>query len=191
MITARQKEFLQQLIETYGSTPLPPIRTLASDLDQHRTTVYRWLQVLEELGYLKAQGNRYYIDPDLLGIPLLENRIPAGVPITVEEDVLSNRLSLDEYLVKDRTGTFLLKVKGDSMIEAGIYEGDIVVVNRNNRAQDGDVVVARIDGEMTLKTLRRRQQQTWLEPANSRYSPIHPVSGLEVLGIVTGLVRRY
>lgn len=191
MITARQKEFLQQLIETYGSTPLPPIRTLASDLDQHRTTVYRWLQVLEELGYLKAQGNRYYIDPDLLGIPLLENRIPAGAPITVEEDVLSNRLSLDEYLVKDRTGTFLLKVKGDSMIEAGIYEGDIVVVNRNNRAQDGDVVVARIDGEMTLKTLRRRQQQTWLEPANSRYSPIHPVSGLEVLGIVTGLVRRY
>ncbi|MBC8123486.1 MAG: repressor LexA [Gemmatimonadaceae bacterium] len=191
MITARQKEFLQQLIETYGSTPLPPIRTLASDLDQHRTTVYRWLQVLEELGYLKAQGNRYYIDPDLLGIPLLENRIPAGVPVTVEEDVLSNRLSLDEYLVKDRTGTFLLKVKGDSMIEAGIYEGDIVVVNRNNRAQDGDVVVARIDGEMTLKTLRRRQQQTWLEPANSRYSPIHPVSGLEVLGIVTGLVRRY
>ncbi|AGY56675.1 transcriptional repressor LexA [Gloeobacter kilaueensis] len=191
MITLRQKEFLQQLIETYGSTPLPPIRTLATDLDQHRTTVYRWLQLLEQMGYLKAQGNRYYIDPDLLGIPLLENRIPAGSPVTVEEDLLNSRMSLDEYLVEERTSTFLLRVKGDSMIEAGIFEGDIVVVNQNKRAQDGDVVVARIDGEMTLKTLRRRNGQSWLEPANSRYAPIHPASGLEVSGVVVGLVRKY
>jgi repressor LexA len=191
MITLRQKEFLTQLIETYGSTPLPPIRTLASDLDQHRTTVYRWLQILEEVGYLKAQGNRYYIDPDLLGIPLLENRVPAGSPITVEEDLLNSRLSLDEYLVEDRNGTFLLRVKGDSMIDLGIFESDIVVVNQNRRPQDNDIVIARIDGEMTLKTLRRRNQQSWLEPANSKYSAIHPASGLEVLGVVVGLVRKY
>jgi repressor LexA len=191
MITARQKEFLQQLIETYGSTPLPPIRTLASDLDQHRTTVYRWLQILEQMGYLKAQGNRYYIDPDLLGIPLLENRIPAGSPVTVEEDLLNSRVSLDEYLVEDRNSSYLLRVKGDSMIELGIHEGDVVVVNQNRRAADGDVVVARVDGEVTLKTLRRRNQQSWLEPANSKYAPIHPASGLEILGVVVGLVRKY
>lgn len=191
MITSRQKEFLQQLIETYGSTPLPPIRTLASDLDQHRTTVYRWLQLLEQVGHLKAQGNRYYINPDLLGIPLMENRIPAGAPVAVEEDLLNSRMSLDEFLVEDRLGTYLLRVKGDSMIDLGIYEGDIVVVNQNRRAADGDVVVGRVDGEVTLKTLRRRNQQSWLEPANSKYAAIHPATGLEVLGVVVGLVRKY
>jgi len=191
MITLRQKEFLQQLIETYGSTPLPPIRTLAADLDQHRTTVYRWLQILEQMGYLKAQGNRYYIDPDLLGLPLLDTRIPAGAPVTVEDDLLASRMSLDEYLVEDRAGSYLLRVKGDSMIELGIYEGDIVIANKNRRAADGDVVIARVDGEMTLKTLRRRNNQSWLEPANSKYAPIHPASGLEILGVVVGLVRKY
>jgi repressor LexA len=191
MITLRQKEFLQQLIETYGSTPLPPIRTLASDLDQHRTTVYRWLQILEQMGYLKAQGNRYYIDPDLLGLPLLDTRIPAGAPVTVEDDLLASRMSLDEYLVEDRAGSYLLRVKGDSMIDLGIYEGDIVIANKNRRAADGDVVIARVDGEMTLKTLRRRNNQSWLEPANSKYAPIHPASGLEILGVVVGLVRKY
>lgn len=192
-ITRRQKEFLQQLIQTYGNRPLPPIRTLADDLRQHRTTVYRWIQVLEESGYLakdRPESTRFYIHPKLMGVPLLETRIPAGEPVGVEEDYLDQRMSLDEYLIQDRNQTFLLKVKGDSMINAGIYEGDIVVVSITNQARDGQIIVARIDGEMTLKYLRNRNGKTWLDPANEKYPPIHPRSGLEVRGVMTGLIRK-
>ena len=100
-------------------------------------------------------------------------------------------VSLDSYLVERPEETFLVKVQGDSMIDAGIHEGDMVLVERGRTAREGDIVVARVDGEWTLKTYERRAGQAVLVPANKRYSVIKPDHELTFGGVVIGVIRKY
>lgn len=122
-------------------------------------------------------------------LPLL-GLVEAGVPTMAEEQDL-DRMSLDGYLIKDRGKTFLLEVKGDSMIEAHIEEGDLVIAERTNTARDGDIVVAEVDGDWTLKYYKRKGEKVWLEPANKNYKPIYARESLRVAAIVRGVVRKY
>jgi SOS regulatory protein LexA len=116
--------------------------------------------------------------------------IQAGLPTAAEEDVQES-VSLDSYLVQKPEDTFLVKVQGDSMIDAGIREGDMVLVERGRTAREGDIVVARVDGEWTLKTYERRSGQAVLVPANKRYSVIRPERELTFGGVVIGVIRKY
>lgn len=118
------------------------------------------------------------------------DHVRAGPPSSGSE-VLTETLSLDSYVTRDRRNTVLVRVKGDSMIDAGIVEGDIVVVARRPDASTGQIVVAIIDGEFTLKRLAFERGRPVLRAENSAYSPLRPRGGLEIFGVVVGLVRRY
>lgn len=122
-------------------------------------------------------------------VPLL-GLVEAGIPSTADSDILDT-LSIEEYLIPKKEKTFLLEVKGDSMIEAHIDEGDLVIAERAQNARNGDIVVAEVDGGWTLKYYRTDGQKVWLEPANRRLKPIYPEYELRVAAIVRGVIRKY
>ncbi len=122
-------------------------------------------------------------------IPLL-GLVEAGIPTSVEED-RSETVSLDDYLVGNKESTYLLEVKGDSMIEEGIMEGDLVLVERRGNPKDGDIVIAEIDGGWTMKYFKRKNGEPYLLPANKNYKPIYPKYDLRVAAIVRGVIRKY
>lgn len=116
--------------------------------------------------------------------------ISAGFAAPVEEQA-EEMISLDTYLVGDKASTFLLRVKGDSMIDAGIHEADIVIVNRKKQPKLGDIVVGVLDGEFTLKRLRRDKGKYYLQAENTAYPDMHPLDELQVAGVVQGTIRKY
>jgi SOS regulatory protein LexA len=116
--------------------------------------------------------------------------VEAGFPAGAEEELLDT-MSLDEFLIDKAEATYILKVKGDSMIDAGIMPGDMVLVERGKRARVGDVVVALIDGEYTLKYYREKGGKPYLEAANEKYKPLYPKEELKLEAVVVALVRKY
>ncbi|WP_035051553.1 LexA family protein [Andreprevotia chitinilytica] len=121
---------------------------------------------------------------------LADFNVPAGLPAAAN-DAMSESLSIDEYLIPRPSNTIMVKVRGDSMVEAGIHDGDIAIVEKRHAASIGDVVVAIVDGEYTLKELARDKQGYLLLPKNIDFQPIRPKEGLEIFGIMVGLVRKY
>ena len=124
-----------------------------------------------------------------LGVPLLGS-IAAGFPSPAEEE-LCDTMTLDEYLIGRKEATYMLKVSGDSMIEAGLMPGDLVLVERGRQPRDGDVVVAEVDHGWTLKYYHKRGERVILMPANRRYHPIVPTDELNIAAVVVGSVRKY
>ena len=116
--------------------------------------------------------------------------VEAGFPSPAEEE-LADTISLDEMLIKDKTASFLLKVSGDSMIEAGILPEDMVIVNKGLRPKSGDIVIAQVDGEWTMKYLKKKGGVATLVPANPKYEPITPKNELTIAGVVTAVIRKY
>ncbi|HNT30415.1 MAG TPA: transcriptional repressor LexA [bacterium] len=123
------------------------------------------------------------------GYPLLGS-VQAGFPSPAEEELLDT-ISLDSFLVEHKESTYLIRVTGDSMIEAGILPEDIVIVDRKRQPKNNDVVVAEVDKEWTLKYLEKKGKKIRLLPANSKYPPIEPKEELKIGGVVTGVVRKY
>ncbi len=123
------------------------------------------------------------------GIQIL-GTVQAGFPTFASEDK-SGYLSLDEWLVNEHDATYLLKVSGDSMIDAGILEGDYVVVERTQDFHVGDIVIAEVDDDWTMKYLRTKNNKYYLESANDEYPDIHPESELKIHGVVRSSVRKY
>lgn len=115
--------------------------------------------------------------------------VAAGFPSPAEESLLDT-LSLDDYLVTRPESTFMLKVDGDSMIEAGILPGDTVLVERGRRPRNGDIVIACVDGAWTLKFFHRDAKGVRLEPANRKYPTIRPRETLAVEGVISGVIRK-
>ncbi len=116
--------------------------------------------------------------------------VEAGFATPAEENLLDT-ITLDDYLIKNRDASFMLRVKGDSMIDAGICEGDLVIAERALEAKLGDIVIAAIDGAWTMKYLRRRDGMFYLEPANKSYPTIYPTEALSISAVVRAVVRRY
>ncbi len=116
--------------------------------------------------------------------------VEAGFPSPAEEE-LRDTLSLDEFLVENPDASFLLKVSGDSMAGAGILPGDLVIVDRGQTGKSGDIVIAEVDGEWTMKYLKKSGDAVYLVPANPRYRPVKPKRELKIAGVVTAVVRKY
>lgn len=116
--------------------------------------------------------------------------IAAGFAAPVEEQA-EETITIENYLVKDKSSTFLLRVKGDSMIEAGIHEGDLVVVERGKEPRVGDIVVGILDGEFTLKRLLKEGGRFVLKAENSRYPRLYAREELQIAGVVRGTIRKY
>jgi DNA polymerase V len=129
--------------------------------------------------------------PGRVLLPLFGHRVTAGFP-SPADDYVEDRLDLNELLVQRQEATYFLRVKGDSMVGAGIHPGDLIVVDRSIDAQDGHVVVAEVNGELTVKRLRQVAGVPELHPENPAYPVIRFQEGedLRIWGVVTSAVHR-
>jgi repressor LexA len=116
--------------------------------------------------------------------------VEAGWPSPAEEE-LQDTMSLDEWLISNREATFMLKVQGDSMTGVGIMPGDMVLVQRGKQAEQGDVVIAEVDGKWTMKTLRYRRGTPVLVAANKKYADIRANEELTIAAVVVAVIRKY
>jgi len=198
-LTSRQQKLLTYILDSIRSSGRPPtVREICRAFGYRSTGTARdHLRALEAKGQLKKlrAKSRGLVPRNWPGIlraefppmPIL-GRVPAGGPLLAEENI-EGTLDLSEEFAGQKV--FALKVHGDSMIDAGICEDDLVVVRAQDHAEEGQIVVALVDGEATVKRLARRNGKPWLQPANDRYQPI-PVEGdTKVLGKVIGVIRSY
>ncbi len=145
---------------------------------------------LKEEGYLKvAPDKRLGPAARFFERRLAHSPVRAGLPNAALEDGY-DLVTIDNYLVQVPSKTMLIRVKGDSMIDAGIFEGDLVVVEQQPNANIGDIVIAIVDDEFTIKRLERDRGAFVLRPANKAYPTIRPKGKLEIFGVMVGLVRR-
>ena len=123
-------------------------------------------------------------------LPLYGAYVPAGFP-SPADDFIEDMLDLNTFLIRHPAATFLVRVQGESMVDAGIYPGDILVVDRALEPGDRSVVVVALDGELTVKRIRRRSGKVFLEAQNPKYSPIEvpPDTSLHVWGVVTYVIH--
>lgn len=144
---------------------------------------------LVKKGFLKKDSKGRILLDSLSGVRLLGS-IQAGWPSPAEEELIDT-MSLDEYLIKNPEQTFLIKVTGDSMVEAGIREGDLVLVERGRQPKHRDVVIAQVDNEWTMKYYEQSGKEVRLVAANKKYPPIKPREELKVGGVVIAVIRKY
>lgn len=155
-----------------------------------KNAVYKLINKLVGEGVLDKDSSGRIVPNKLFGeIPML-GLVEAGFPTAAEEE-LSDTMSLDEYLIENKEASYLLEVKGDSMIDAGIQEGDLVIAERRNNPKDGDIVIAEVDGGWTMKYFRKKGNQIYLEPANKNFSNIYPENDMKIAAVVKGVVRKY
>lgn len=186
------EEYKNKIISFYQKNRRMPVYTEIMKLVgfKSKNAVHKLLNKLIDEGIItKDSTGRLIPSKSFDEIPLL-GLVEAGFPTSTEEP-LTDTLSIDEYLIRDKDSTYLFEVKGDSMIEEGIREGDLVVVEKKGEPKDGDIVIAYIDGGWTIKFLRKKTGKTWLEPANKNYKPIYPTQELKVAAIVKGVIRKY
>ncbi len=155
-----------------------------------KSVVHFWVGKLVEADILERDSaGRLAWKQRPFSIPLV-GEVAAGFP-SPEEEELRDVLSLDEYLVARPEASFLLQVSGDSMIGEGIMPGDLVIVEKGREPKNGDVVIAEVDGEWTMKTFRKEKGEVFLEAANPNYPLIRPRQELKLAGVVTAVVRKY
>lgn len=116
--------------------------------------------------------------------------VTAGLPADANEELLDT-ISLDDMLIGKKELSYMLEVDGDSMIEAHIEQGDMVLVERTNNAKDMDIVIAEVDGEYTMKYFRTKGGKSWLQPANKNYKSIYPEHSLNVIAKLKAVIRKY
>ena len=175
----------------------PTMQELADVLGVTKVTVFEHVAGLEKKGLLQRSRHRArsleltsrvdFPDESCSSLPLV-GHIAAGAPI----EAIENQEKIDlENMFSARGGAFVLKVRGDSMIDDNVRDGDLVVVERRETARDGETVVALLDsGEATLKKLYREKGRVRLQPANPAFSPIY-VDNIRIQGVVIGLLRMY
>ncbi len=145
---------------------------------------------LVEAGLIeKDSKGRITIKRMFLPLPVLGS-IRAGVPQDAEEQLIDT-LSFDEYLVDRPESSYLLKVVGDSMEDAGLREGDIVIVDKRKEPKENDIVVANVDDQFTLKYFQTIDGKVCLVPGNKKYKIIYPNDSMSIQGVVISTVRRY
>ena len=209
MLTFQQEKLLKFIIDYQKQNNVTPsFDEMKDGLDlKSKSGIHRIVSALEERGYIKKLNNRAraieiiknvnLIDTEngknknsIISIPIL-GKIAAGLPIEAISDN-TNYIELPETLLK-KGEYFILNVEGDSMIEAGIFDGDQVVIRKANDANNGEIVVALIDNnEATLKRIFKRGQQVALQPENSNYETIiYGPDRIQIQGVLKHLIRSY
>jgi repressor LexA len=192
-LTNKQKEvlaFIRKMVR--GGLP-PTIREIAAEFGFSSTgTVRDYLRALREKGYIILNRHKSraieLTEKGMFKIPIL-GRVPAGVPVLAVENI-EDYFNVDK-LFAQKDDLFFLRVHGDSMIGAGIMPDDLVLVKKQPCAQNKDIVVCRVDGEVTVKILKSRENRFFLEPANKNYSIIPLNENSQIVGKVITAVRSY
>ena len=156
-----------------------------------KSAVKKVLERLEGMGMLERTPDGDWAPSErFFDRAIATQPVPAGMPISADSDV-HEQITIDRFLIQQPNKTVLIRVKGDSMVDAGIHDGDLAVVERKTEATQGDIVVAVVDDQFTLKTLARDKDGYHLLPANLNYPVIRPNGKLEIFGVLVGLVRKY
>jgi repressor LexA len=203
-VTARQRAVYRFIVETVTQRGYPPtVREIGEHFDMRSTgSVRDHLSALERKGFIRRAANtsrgielvnlQDRPGANTMAVPLL-GQIAAGAPLLAVENQ-EDTLNVDARLFGRNGTVFALRVKGDSMRDAGILDGDVVFVRQQADAEDGQIVAARINDEATVKRYYREKDHVRLQPANDAYEPIiiTPKQGeIAILGKVVGLTRSY
>ena len=179
---------LQDYFVRYGVIPsLTELGTLWGIAG--RAWTHRLVARMKEESYLEESPGRRLAPGARFFERTVADTVRAGLPEPAN-DSARDAVAIDRFLIDKPSETELFQVRGDSMIEAGIHEGDFVVVEKTRSASPGDVVLAFVDHEFTLKTLAKDKRGFYLEAANPAYAPIRPEQGLEIHGVMVGLFRK-
>jgi repressor LexA len=199
-ITTRQKELLSFIIKQIREHNLPPsISEMATYLKvSSKNGVAKLLNALEAAKYIKTSGKARGIEvlktmgesleKGFISVPLMGN-VQAGSPHLAEEHI-EEWINLPQSLIKGRRDVFLLKVRGDSMINAGIFEGDLVIVKPTKDVKNNDLVVALLHDEATVKRFIQIKNRAYLKAENPDYKNIYPKEEWMVQGKVVGVIRN-
>lgn len=194
-LTDKQRDVLKFIYRRIKEANLPPtIREIAEEFGFSSTgTVRDYLRALVKKGYIKIEEGKSraieLVKASLFSLPIL-GKVQAGLPTLAVEEI-EGYLDLDSLVFSDND-TFALRVRGDSMINAGIFSDDLVLVRRQKIAQTGEIVVALVGSEeATVKYLRKRSNGYFLDPANPRYEPIPVNEDVAIVGKVISVVRRF
>ncbi len=153
------------------------------------TVAYRVKKLLDH-GILEKDGTKLSLVST--GSVMRLGTVQAGFPTAAQEDVTSELMSLDDFLIERKSATYMLEVQGESMIEAGILEGDLVLVERGRTPRRGDIVLALVDNEYTLKYLETEKGRPVLVPANKAFKKIYPnPNTLKIEAVLKAIVRKY
>ena len=155
-----------------------------------KNAVFRLIEKLVDAGRVGKDSKGKLFPLRLFGETRMLGLVEAGFPSVAEEE-MTDTLSLDDYLIEKKEASYMLRVKGNSMIDAGIQEGDLVIVERGGEPRIGDIVIAEVDGGWTMKYLREKGGKRYLEPANKDFKNIYPENEMTIAAIVKGVVRKY
>lgn len=155
-----------------------------------KNAVFKLIKKLEEHSFLSKDKKGKLSPNHLYGELRILGQVEAGFPSPAEEE-LSDTMSMDEYLIQNKDATYILKVSGNSMIDAGIMPGDMVLVDRSLSPADGNIVIAEVDGAWTIKYFRKKGKSIYLEPANKNFPIIYPKEALNIAAVVKAVVRKY
>ena len=189
---SNDRSYLTALQDYYAThRALPSYSSIGHLLGlRSKSSVAALVARLKLAGYLDATPDRRLAPTKrFFERPLAEAPVQAGMPNPVE-DAHGDALTIDDYLIERPSQTVLIRVRGDSMVDAGILEGDLVVVEKSASAKRGDIVVAIVDGQFTLKRLDLDRGRFILVPENKAYPVIRPEGALEIFGVMVGLVRK-
>jgi len=185
------KERVYKLKLFYNQTGRMPSYSEIADLFGFRSknAAFKFIEKLIKLNLIQKDSKGKLIPIFLANQIKVLGVVEAGFPSCAEEELLDT-ISLDKWLINNPTSTFMLKVKGDSMIEAGIMPKDYVLVDRSLTPKNKDIVIAEVDGQWTMKYLIKKGKDITLLPANPKYSPIRPKNELKIAGVVTAVLRK-
>lgn len=189
----RDHEHLARLRDYYADARrIPSQQRIATLIGFSKAAARKFLERLETQGFLERtpDDDAWVPARRFFERPLADAAVPAGMPV-LANDVGGDPFFVDDYLVRTPSRTAMIPIRGESMIDAGINDGDIAVVERGTAASAGDFVVAIVDNEFTLKELAIERGKFILRPHNKAFPVIRPQGSLEIYGVMVGLVRRY
>ena len=169
---------------------MPTYEEMMNILDyKSKSAVHYFVQKLINQGLIE-RDSRGHLLPRSLGKVKVLGLIEAGFPTSASEELIDT-ISLDEFLINKKEATYMLKVKGESMLGAGIMPGDLVLVERGAEPRVGDIVIAEVDGEYTMKYYRKKGNKVYLEASNDKFPPIFPENELKIPAVVRAVIRKY
>lgn len=189
----RDAEYLAKLQDYYADwKSIPSYASLCEVFGiASKSWVKAILNRLEKAAFIERTPDGMWIPTSrFFARPFAESSVQAGMPVSVTA-TQGKYFVIDELLIETPSLTTIIPVKGDSMVDAGIHDGDIAVVEKRLSANVGDIVVAIVDNEFTLKTLAKEGSKFILCPANPAYPVIRPKDTLEIFGVLVGLIRKY
>lgn len=193
MAEKRTTESVQKIIASFfrENRRMPSYTEMIALLGvKSKSVVHFWIEKLISSGLLTKDQKGHLCMTSSPSAIRVVGSIRAGFPSPAEE-ALCDVMSMDEYLVTKPDSSFLLQVNGDSMNGAGILEGDLVIVEKGREPKNGDIVIADVDGEWTMKYFRKQNGEVVLESANTKYPAIRPRQELKIGGVVTAAIRKY